>query len=188
MDFAARWAIGSSRDDADVARLLERLIAGCAERAFRIAYSLVRDHGEAEDAVQEALARACASARDLRDPSAGDAWFFQIVVNLCMSTLRRRRLRYLAYARWLDDAQDPPAAPAGDVAVALREQAHVALRSLDALPTRQRAVLVLRYGHDMPVAEIASLLRIGPESVKTHLARGLRRLRHAMQRTKGEWR
>lgn len=47
------------------------------------------------------------------------------------------------------------------------------------LPARQKAALVLRYGHELPMTEIAELLGVGSGSVKTHLRRGLQALRAA---------
>ena len=49
------------------------------------------------------------------------------------------------------------------------------------LPLRQRQVLVLRYYLDLSEAEIARTLRISPGSVKTHAARGLAALAHALE-------
>src|SRR6187402_2951082 len=75
------------RDEA-VAALAEQV----ASRGFAIAFDLLRDSAEAEDAVQEALARAWTRYGQLRDPDALPAWFHRVLVNHCMRTLRRRRL------------------------------------------------------------------------------------------------
>ena len=50
-------------------------------------------------------------------------------------------------------------------------------QALQALPRRQRAVLVLRYFLDLPEAEVADLLGCSVGTVKTHAHRGLRALR-----------
>ena len=52
---------------------LQRLAHQSADWAYRIAYDLLGTRAEAEDAVQEALARSCASVDKLRDPRAADA-------------------------------------------------------------------------------------------------------------------
>lgn len=54
-------------------------------------------------------------------------------------------------------------------------------QALQALPRRQRAVLVLRYYADLPDAEIADLLGCSPGTVKTHAHRGLRALRENLK-------
>lgn len=178
-------------------RALTHLATTMAPRGFRIAFDLLRDRAEAEDAVQEALARACEAEGRLRDADALEGWFFRVLTNVCLRVLRRRRVR-----RWLGgwrrrapDDPAPPGEPPGDVAgldhdagaradQALAERQEIAhlLDQLDALPAQQRVALVLRYGHDRSIAEIADMLDVKPATVKTHLVRGLRHLRAAMER------
>jgi RNA polymerase sigma-70 factor (ECF subfamily) len=172
-------------------QLLQRLAAGPARRGFRIAYDLLGDRAGAEDAVQEGLARAWENHHRLRDPAAAEAWFYRIVTNTCLRALRRRRLRRRVRELWSgrrepvsDDGEvvltsaegDPPA----DELIARRAEALLLLRALDRLPAQQRAALVLRYGHDLAVGEVADLLGVGVGSAKTHLVRGLRGLRAAL--------
>src|SRR5688572_33154381 len=64
-------------------RLLAELAAGPARRGYAIAYDLLGARAEAEEAVQEALARACENIADLRDPVAAPAWFLRIVTTTC---------------------------------------------------------------------------------------------------------
>jgi len=170
---------------------LQRLAHQSAEWAYRIAYDLLGSRAEAEDAVQEALARSCASIDRLREPRAADAWFKRITVNVCLKTLRRRKLKRTL--RGLLPGGSEPSVVIADTAAQLAppEQPDVVaarsadirhmLRSLETLPAKQRAALVLRYGQDMSIAEVAELLDIGEGTVKTHLVRGLRRLRRVME-------
>ena len=72
-------------------RLLAELAAGPARKGYAIAYDLLRNRAEAEEAVQEALARACENLEDLREPGAAAGWFLRIVTTTCLRTLRRRR-------------------------------------------------------------------------------------------------
>jgi RNA polymerase sigma factor (sigma-70 family) len=51
------------------------------------------------------------------------------------------------------------------------------LAELDQLPSMQKATVVLRYGHDMSLDEIAATLGVSGETVKTHLKRAFARLR-----------
>lgn len=155
----------------------------CARRGYSIAYRLLRDRAEAEDTVQEALARACESWGRLRDPAAMDAWFHRVLTNLCLRALRRRRL----FGWWQRANGDDQAAVAADLpAVAMPALAGLdagrLLAAVDRLPPMQRSVVVLRYGEDMSLGDIAAALGIGPETAKTHLARGLDRLRLRRER------
>jgi RNA polymerase sigma-70 factor (ECF subfamily) len=189
----------ASRIDAR-SRLLEELAGTPARKGYSIAYDLLRNRAEAEEAVQESLARACESIGDLRDPAAAPAWFLRIITTMCLRNLRRRKLRR-ALLGWLPgkDEADPRPATSDASVDAIAERVHAAagpvpresladqqalgalLERLDVLPAQQRAALVLRYGHDMPVPEIAEMLGIGQATAKTHLVRGLARLRDLME-------
>ncbi len=182
-------------------RLLAELAAGPARRGYAVAYDLLGNRAEAEEAVQEALARACENIADLRDPVAAPAWFLRIVTTMCLRTLRRRRLRRTLFgwaARKPDDAEAAPASNEGgeelaplvhatdavaapNQAFADRERLSALFGSLDGLPAKQRAALVLRYGHDLSVPQVAQMLGVEMATAKTHLVRGLAKLRDLME-------
>jgi RNA polymerase sigma-70 factor (ECF subfamily) len=189
-----------SRADAR-SRLISELAAAPARKAYGIAYDLLGNRAEAEEAVQEALARACESIGDLRDPAAAPAWFLRIVTTMCLRTLRRRRLRRRLFGWWPgkdgDSDPAPVSADTGTADIAARMHAtttlaprealedHEALGAmlgrLEKLSVQQRTALVLRYGHDLPVARVAELIGVEVATVKTHLVRGLARLRDLME-------
>jgi RNA polymerase sigma-70 factor (ECF subfamily) len=193
--------VASSGADAR-SRLLAELAAGPARRGYGVAYDLLGNRAEAEEAVQEALARACENIGDLRDPAAAPAWFLRIVTSMCLRTLRRRRLRRTLFG-WLERGAGETAAPQdsleGDqngvaplvhatdaisgphASLSDRERLSALLASLDDLPAKQRAALVLRYGHDLSVPEVAQMLGVEQATAKTHLVRGLARLRDLME-------
>ena len=85
---------------AERGRLLSELAGAPARKGYGIAYDLLGNRAEAEEAVQEALARACESIDDLRDPGAAPAWFLRIVTTMCLRTLRRRKLKRALFG-WL---------------------------------------------------------------------------------------
>src|SRR5205085_11492956 len=89
----------ASRADAR-GRLLGELAAAPARKGYGIAYDLLGNRAEAEEAVQEALARACESIGDLRDPQAAPAWYLRIVTTVCLRNLRRRKLRRTIFGRF----------------------------------------------------------------------------------------
>jgi RNA polymerase sigma-70 factor (ECF subfamily) len=159
--------------DADRDTAVRRLVDEASRSGFAIAFDLLGDRAQAEDAVQDALEKTLAGYHQLRDPQALHGWFYRVLTNACIGTLRRRRVA-AAFARLLGARGEPLAAPAAN-------PDHVRLLgALDALPAMQKAAVVLRYGHDLAVDEIARLLEIGNETVKTHLKRALVRLRAQM--------
>lgn len=187
------------------ARMLAELAEAPARKGFAIANDLLRNRAEAEEAVQEALARACESLGDLRDPNAATAWFLRIVTTMCLRTLRRRRLQRALFgkepvldAAASDDAgahRDLPndeslvaarmhavdAMPLTDTALTTRQSTQALMARVHELPSKQKIALVLRYGHDVPVPQIAEMLGVSLATAKTHLVRGLDKLRTTME-------
>ena len=153
----------------DDARLLQ---------GYRLAMLLLRDRDEAEDATQEAVARAWSGWETLRDPSRFDAWFDRILVNVCRNRMRRARtIRVVA----LDDAYDAPAADSHGATIA-----RLALEPAFAmLSPEQRIIVVMRYWRDLPVEAIAERLAIPPGTVKSRLHYALQTLRTAIESSEG---
>src|SRR5450759_5728772 len=60
------------------------------DSAYRLAWAILTDTGDADDATQDAFALAWRNRRSLRDPARFDAWFDRILVNVCSERLRQR--------------------------------------------------------------------------------------------------
>jgi RNA polymerase sigma-70 factor (sigma-E family) len=147
-------------------------------RALRLAYVLCGDACGAEDAVADAFARMYPRWRrgGIADPA---AYLRRAVVNHVNGRFRR-----LAHARRHESTPPrEPAMPNIDAVVAQREDLRSALREL---PPRQRAAVVLRHLEDMSEADTAALLGISVGTVKSSVARGLERLRAAIEAQEGK--
>ena len=136
---------------------------------LRYAGLLTADRGQAEDLVQEALARAYRSWSKLSATEAAESYTRTILVRLAV---RGRRRRWRAEA----PTDRPPERPEPPADAELAESVRAALA---ALPADQRAVLVLRYWEDRSEREIADLLDCPCGTVKSRAARGLAALRDA---------
>src|SRR5262245_18331084 len=107
------------------------LVAHASRRGFAIAFDLLGNRAEAEDAVQDALVRTLTDVHRRRDPDALEGWFFRVLANGCIGALRRRRVaRGVAAIFGLRERVVEPVV-AGDHARLLRE--------LDRLPAMQKA-------------------------------------------------
>ncbi|MBC9734662.1 SigE family RNA polymerase sigma factor [Nocardioides marmotae] len=135
---------------------------------YRTAYLLLGDHAEAEDLVQTALAKTYASWSRVRTPEAAPAYARTVLVNTAASWFRKRGWRNERPTSELPEA----AAPAGDLA-----DRPTLLAALAQLAPRQRAVVVLRYYDDLPVAEVARALGCSEGTVKSQTSDALARLR-----------
>ncbi len=171
------------------AAAVRRIIRRHNQRLYRIARSIVRDDGEAEDVLQEGYARAFTNLASFRGEARLGTWLARIVINEALGRLRRRHATVELNAMTEGDARDaeiirfPHANPQIDpeTAVAQRELRALLERAIDELPEAFRTVLVARLIEGMSVEETAELLGIVPETVKTRLHRARRLLRCAME-------
>jgi RNA polymerase sigma-70 factor (ECF subfamily) len=132
----------------------------------------------AEDAVQEALARAWERSERGERIESLKAWVMTVALNQVRSGFRRLRSERRARLRagpgaWTEMAGGLPSVPGAERSVDVR-------RALSSLPRRQREATVLRYYLDLDVAEIARVLRINEGTAKTTLHRARRALAEAL--------
>ncbi len=138
--------------------------AAVRERVLHICMGLVgRDH--AEDVVHDVYLRARSRQRQLRDPSLFDAWICRATINLCFNR-HRERSRLLDHLPSLARRQQRTT-PESDLG--LREL-------IEALPPRERTVVVLHYGYGYRLEEIAALLDLTAVNARTILFRARRKL------------
>lgn len=141
-----------------------------ADALNSFAYSIVRDSGAAEDAVQQAFLELVSSAKSFRgDGRALRSWLFRSVRFRCLDEIRRReRRRETLHAEVPDHVQSSGPSPGGgsDLAAALSE-----------LTQQQRSVVFLRHVMGMSGHEVATILDTNRAAVFATAARAERRLR-----------
>lgn len=146
---------------------------------LRYAY-LVTDNGhDAQDAVQEALAAACAKWPRVSASHDIDAYVRRMIANAHISRWRRTRRRDRLVG---DDALNAlgAGAPADDRPDIT--DTDEMWRACLALPRQQRVALVLRFYEDLSFAQIAAILDCAEPTARSHVRRGLVSLRRAMRR------
>lgn len=166
----------------DSDELVIRLFRTEGRSLVRLARLFVDDRDAAEDLVQEAFLRLARRAGDIDTIERAPAYLRSIVLNLARDHNRRGlvSLRHQASARREFDVDDDadPAAIADRLA---RDAAHVAvIDQVRRLPVRQRDCITLRYFQECSIDEIATTLGLSPNSVKTHLRRGMAHLARAL--------
>jgi RNA polymerase sigma-70 factor (sigma-E family) len=140
----------------------------------RLARGLLRDPYQAEDIVQDVLAKALVQWGRVSAADDRDAYVRRMVVNACTSWFRRAARREYAH-----DAATMPERAVADPTTGVDERDRV-VALLRQLPAKQRAVLVLRHYEGMADAEIAHLLGSGEVTVRSNAHRGLATLRRLM--------
>ena len=162
------------------AAALERLLMRAQEVAWRFSVSVCGHADDAEDAMQEALIKTYRHVARIRDPHAFRPWLYRTVRNACLVG-RRRRVGEPARLQSLDepvpgadgpmrrDARHPGKNPEQLAENAgLRRRLRQAMR---ALPGPYRAVVFLREMEGLSTHEVAQVLAISDDTVKTRLHR-----------------
>jgi RNA polymerase sigma-70 factor (sigma-E family) len=165
--------------DADDAVTL--LYAAHYTSLVRLAALLVRHSGEAEEIVQDAFVAMHGRWRRLREPDRALWYLRRSVVNAARSAHRHHVVsdRHLLRERSRGDVYR--AAASAEQQALNAETRTELMQALDALPQRQREVLVLRYYSDLSEHDIAAVLGISGGTVKSHASRGLHSLRSAFE-------
>ena len=151
------------------------LLARSADRLYAIAFLMLRERANAEDAVQDACLKAWRDLPGLRDPDRYDAWIRRILVRACVDQLRRRRRRPTEVPLL------PIHAPSTSDPGRLVADADELGRAFAQLSAEHRAVVVLSHFDDLTAPEIASILGIPVGTVKSRLHHALRVLRGAIE-------
>lgn len=145
-----------------------------ATRMLRLATVLLRDRAGAEDVVQDAFASLYAGWDRLRDQDAAVGYLHRTVVNGVRSRQRRR-----VVADRFRPAPPPDVRSAEDALLAASPGPAV-VAAVQALPRREREVVLLRHYLDLSERQTAEALGLRPGSVKAYGSRGLDRLRAAL--------
>jgi RNA polymerase sigma factor (sigma-70 family) len=134
-------------------------------RLWTLALRVLRDEGEAEDAVQDTLVRAWRARASLGDLVGAGPWLTRVCINHCIS--RRRYLKVRGWSRQvpLDGTAatvDRPTDQVMDMDRAFRR-----------LSLRQRAAVTLTFREGYSIDECAAIMGCRPGTVRSHVARGL---------------
>lgn len=153
---------------ADTGRALEQefeaQVRACSPLAVRVAFSVLRQREDAEDAAQEAFARAYQQFHDLREGERFRSWIVRVTWRLAIDRWRSNRRRQ---AR--EQAAASVAGPAAEDLAVRAQRSERLWNAIDDLPEKLRIVIVLcaLEGHD--VQEVARLLAIPEGTVKSRL-------------------
>jgi RNA polymerase sigma-70 factor (ECF subfamily) len=161
--------------------LFEIVMRRYNQRLYRVARSILRDDGEAEDVMQDAYVRAYQHLDQFAGKAAFSTWLTRIAIHEALARKRRRgRHDELDALRSIHGDSMPilkSSAPSPETDAATSETRRLLESAIEALPEAYRTVVVLREVEDMSVAETASSLGVTEGVVKTRLHRA-----HAMLR------
>lgn len=153
----------------------QRLFADAYLGLVRLAAAALRDLDSAEDVVQDAFARVQPKLNRLDDHEQALAYLTRSVINGARSELRRRTVRQSHQM-----SSRPDDAPAAESAALKQMGRSGLLAAIAGLPNRQRSVVLLRFVHDLSIADTARTLRISQGAVKASQWRAVENLRRAL--------
>lgn len=168
-------SLQSAESEIDLAALVETHSA----LLFRVAYSLLRSHAEAEDVVQDTFLRLLQKPTTLSGVHNHRLWLVRIAWNLSLDRIRRRKTR--SADSIFVDSLTAPGTPA-DQALDESRHIHAALREIEHLPRAERHVLLLTSLEDLDSPEIAAIIGRSEAAVRGLLFRARTRLRERLQK------
>jgi RNA polymerase sigma-70 factor (ECF subfamily) len=141
-------------------RAFARVAEEYADRLYAVAFRMLGNRADAEDAVQRALLK-CFAARGRYSPRwAVSTWVYRALANVCIDELRRRRVRAV------ETPETPPSIRRRGI-----ERVDL-MRALERVPREARLLLALRYVDGLGYRELAAIRGISVNTVKSQLARG----------------
>ena len=159
-----------------------QVVAAYQTPVYNLAYRMLGNAGEAEEAAQETFLRVYLHLHSYDPQRPFRSWLLSIASHYCIDRLRRRRIIYLP----LEDEIAMPvrlagASPNPEAVLVRREQEEWVQRLLLSLPPIDRAAITLRYWYDYSYEEIAEGLDLTVSAVKSRLYRARRVLAGVVQ-------
>lgn len=156
------------------------LVIKYREQVYRFARRMLHGHEDASDVAQEVFIRVHRALYGFQGRSALRTWLYRITVNLCLDYSRRGSrdlltgLQELEWESSTDDNDNPvQAAERSELARTVRA-------AIDALPPRQRAMVVLRVYQDLPYADVARIMGCAEGTVKATMFAAFGKLRKTL--------
>lgn len=148
--------------------LIEETLLKNYNKYYKLAFSYVHNDSDAMDIVQDSAYKAIKNAELLKNQKYVDTWIYRIVINQCKTFLSKNN-------QITDDISD--------VNISFNDKyENIDLKNaLNALDNDEKAIIILRFFEDLKIEDIASVLDIKVNTVKSRLYRCLRKLESIME-------
>jgi RNA polymerase sigma-70 factor, ECF subfamily len=139
---------------------------------YNLCYRMLGSPQEAEDAAQETFWRAHRNLQRYDPARSFITWLLSIAAHYCIDQQRRRRLPTIELDELLDTENfTPDPGPSPECDMAEKEEVEEIQKHLAKLNPNDRAILILRYFHELSEEEICDALTISKSAVKSRLHR-----------------
>ncbi len=149
--------------------IIEEIVLEQYNQYYRMAYSYVHNEADAYDIVQNGAYKALRGCRSLKNPEYARTWVYRIMLNEIFEFLRQPKFPSYEYMQE-EQGETPECAEDQYTDIDLH-------RALDALPEKDKAVVVMKYFEDKKLEEIADILNENLSTIKSRLYRSLKKLR-----------
>ncbi len=166
----------------------EQWMAAEQRRVYLLCLRMLRNSEDADIATQDSFLKAYQVLRKSGAPriQSPEKWITRIAINTCLDRLRSRR--WLFWKQRVEPADEravlqltPTSLPNPEEAARARDLARRISAALGRLTPRQRSVFVLRHDEDLSLEEIGEVLGLDLGTVKSHVARALKKLRDELE-------
>lgn len=135
------------------------------ERFYRFAYRYMKNTDESIEVVQETIVKALEKIHTLRQKEYLKAWFYRILINECITNIRKNKK--IVFVEQCYDV------PYNDTDIDKKEIAGIVFKAIDNLDIKYKTIILLRFYEDMTISDIADVLKININTVKSRLYRAL---------------
>jgi len=176
-DSIARVLDGDTKTFGQLVQRYQKLI-------YRLAYSYVGNHDDADDLVQSIFLRAYDKLSSFRGESAFKTWLYRIGVNHCLNHVAKDQRRKEQQLESLPEIASPDPTPLDTFSRKWKEE--VIRQAIRRLPEKQQKVVILRAVEGFTYREIAEILNCPIQTAKTNYHYGVKTLRRLIFGEKGE--
>lgn len=169
--------------DGDIASFRE-LVERHKKKVYYLAYDMTGDHHDAEDISQEVFIKVFRFIKNFRQDAKLSSWIYQVTVNTCIDAQRKKKAKpqvlmessqmesmFHAASQKNTSLSEPERKAFSDL---LQERIR---RMLHNVSPRERSVFVLRYYNELKVGEIAEILNVSVNTIKSLLSRAKKKLK-----------
>ncbi|MGG4443580.1 sigma-70 family RNA polymerase sigma factor [Brevibacillus fortis] len=168
---------------------LTRLMGEYGDNIVQLAYLIVKDRGIAEDITQEVFLKAYRGLDQFRHQSSVKTWLYRIAINESRKYLRSWSFRQI-FSTYLSKEETPPekvdTANVESAVIGRMSKVQVAEQVMKLSPL-YRKVMVLHYYEDLSIKEIAQVLDISEDTVRTQLSRARKHFKALCEKEGLEW-
>lgn len=143
---------------------------------YNLAYRMLGNRNDAEDAAQETFLRAYAQLKTYDPGQSFGTWLLSVAAHYCIDRLRRRKFQWLSFddPRWDESAPSLVSdLPSPEASALNKEREQEVQRALQTLAPQYRMALILKYWNEMSLEEISAITgdNVGTVKVKLYRAR-----------------